>query len=479
VSSIEPQLAKALLDLCLMTFAMDSAEVGRHVRYPAHARSSLRGSEQGATLWASEPGKLVELKLLNAMRAAPGTRPDAAVDFLMAEVHGRVASFVESARAAPDMSQFVSEQTNRLIDEMTQPPSGAAVWLLAGIRVPDEGISIAGGAIELVPARRETVPPELLSAVNVGWETLPRQTMGLATTRVALPSRASPLPALDAVMESVLLQHDLAIAIWLSTGHKPTWIVRWMGEQAAFPAAAWTHEARSRFAGGLPELCPSQLLSADATYAAFLRIHDREWLGFDDDSFDLGTSVALRAAFYLLDAMDQSIEGAQLLLQAYSAMEGLLAASKEDSRIIRRSASLIGSGARERRLLQERLKAVRAYRNAIAHGSRPSWEEAQAAAGLSGLNPGDLTDRHTLEQELRRQAHEYLRCAFGSFLWFAAEPAVQDGRSVSRPLLTKQQIIDLLDRSRSADAAERQRAEAALGERLPLWLRDPLGRFTV
>lgn len=280
-------------------------------------------------------------------------------------------------------------------------------------------------------------------------------------------------------MQALVVQQELSSAIWLTTGCRPSWIVRWMGEIAQFPAMSEMYELRSVLEGGSDDLCPVDALDPGRVEAAFRLLHDREWLGIEGNLFEFETSEALRSAFYLLDAANRSIEGAQLLLQAYSVLEGMLKRVGDgDTKMIGRAATLLSSGPPERKRLRKRLDAVREFRNSIAHGTRPTWAQAEAAAGLSMLDSVDLVDRNTLEKEVRRQAREYLRCAFGSFLWLSAQTSFEDGKSKSKPLLTKHQIIDLLDACRSADQAERRNADATLSERIPLWLRDPLGRYT-
>jgi hypothetical protein len=64
--------------------------------------------------------------------------------------------------------------------------------------------------------------------------------------------------------------HDLELAIWLVSGLRPKWTVRWLGELAAFPSAAPTHEARSIFERADEGLSPVARLDQASVRAAYL-----------------------------------------------------------------------------------------------------------------------------------------------------------------------------------------------------------------
>lgn len=356
------------------------------------------------------------------------------------------------------------------------PPRGLAVWLLRGPRVEGDGFTLCNDSLGFRPATRDNVD-QLLARVGSGWEVLPREAMTVVTTSFNLESRNHPMPSFDAVFQAMAVQQELLSAIWLTTGCRPSWIVRWMGEVAHFPTMADMHELRSPLESATDDLCPVETLDASRIEPAFRLLHDRQWLGVDNERFDFETSESLRSAFYAIDAADRSIDAMQLLVHAYSVLQGMLSRPvDEDTKVIRRATDLMSSSVKGSRVLSKRLNAVRIVRNKTAHGLRPSWDEAQAAAGLSALDPLDLVDRHTLERELRRQAREYLRCGFGSVLWLTVETRFNDGKSSSFPRMSKRDLIEMLDNCASKIESDRSSARRALETLVPLWLRDPIGR---
>lgn len=80
-----------------------------------------------------------------------------------------------------------------------------------------------------------------------------------------------------------------------------------------------------------------------------------------------------------------------------------------------------------------------------------------------------------MEDNLKWQATQVLRCAYGAALWLAVVPDEDAG--MSKPGMSKEGIIWLLDSTRARDPEERQGAVAKLESLVPSWLRDPLGRI--
>ena len=266
--------------------------------------------------------------------------------------------------------------------------------------------------------------------------------------------------------------------MWLTTGRRPDAIVRLDREVATFPAFPPEQKGRVELDPLTSLTTPAILADCERVQQMFMRLQNREWMGIESTDFDESTSVSLRAALYLLDASTLSVEAGQVLGQAYGLIQGLLTSpTDEDTLASARAAALLGSTVGSRRRIRRAVAAIREIRNAAAHGRRPTWSQAAAAAGARAQNQPDQYAVMQVEREMIRRARELMQMCFGAVLWLAAQPSADLGMACT-PAMTKARLLTCLDQiGRSAEDAVRRSASLRLNQLLPGWLRDPFGTF--
>lgn len=419
----------------------DSRFTFEELRVPSGQPKVFVGSERGAALWSSSPGRsLLELIVSDGeyLSAFAGNW-DPAAEARMT-VAGVAGTWLATG-AAPE--GFAEEAEAGLWDSLRREEIVAsAVGVVEKVLTPPEGIPL--------PYGRSIINPNwqlMVHAFYGVWPTfalyLPTGPYSLFIARAAVPRRFfGGVAAHGFARISLDLIRD---AVWLTTGILPRLghTVAW--EEQRFPVNPPEHyppELPMNLGMGVVDLTG---LSVELAEIA-LRLGALAGIGSQPniDPIIAATLFTLRSQ---TDAPVHSADATLALLQAYAAADGSLTDSKKESpRIPRRFGLLCGKTDDEGKELEGTFEALYKIRNQVAHGRRPTNAQISMFLGRTGPavagEAGDLWfpvwDRSS--DAARHRALDMLRRLYRA--WLAATLKSKDGQLV--PGLSRAQLLGLL-----------------------------------
>lgn len=440
----------------------DSRFTFEELRVPSGQPKVFVGSESGAALWSSPPGRsLLDLMVSDSeyLSAFAGNW-DPAAEARMT-IAGVVGSWPANG-AAPE--NFAEEAEADLWGSLRREEIVAsAVGIVERVQTPPEGIQL--------PYGRSIINPnwQLMAHAFYGvWPTfalyLPTGPYTLFIARVAVPRRFfGGIAALGFARVSLDLIPD---AVWLATGILPRLghTVAW--EEQRFPVNPPQHyppELPMSLGMGVIDLSG---LSVELTEIA-LRLGALAGSG-SRPNIDPVTAATLFTLRSQTDAPVHSADATLALLQAYAAADGSLTDGETESPSIpRRFGWLCGKTNDESRKLRSAFEALYKIRRELAHGRRPADSQISRFLGQDGTPV--IGEAHDLwfpvlpwdrsGDAARHRALDMLRRLYRA--WLAATLKSRDGQLV--PGLSRAQLLGLLRDAQQGDSAALSALRQATG----------------
>lgn len=448
------------------------ADADQHLRFARDLEGTFRGSEWGASAWATDEGRAVEGLLLEdtTIRGLFGPPPRSR----LGELRGRVSSFFEAVEAADPrrLRDRILAGVPLLLTELVSDPSVWATWLVRGVEPPDEPFYIPPGFVILAAT------PEALDALGIGG--LPgglTTVMADVRTAVAINIRALraeqgayAVGAADGFGEIYL--DRLLDAIWIATGILPSPFIRYSSEEATYPAFRSTmdrfdHERAGRDPGGEASI---EVLR-ERLEGVFARYHSGHAYWWDlalEDEADIASARVLRSVAGLADALRREADGALAAMLAFAMADGLLRERSDAQSLVNpRLVLLLGANPAERRTLKKQFFALEEIRHAIAHGSRPDVDDIERFLG--SLGEADLGPFRDVLTPLRKRSREIGRKLLAAALYLKWDLGERDewGAPSLVHRMHRAQCLELLARAQQGDAGALQ----TLDEWLPGWVK--------
>lgn len=463
----------SLLEFLELVEALDQPKwrIAEHLRFPASQSSTLSGSDLGRELWDQTAAQQLIDTLLEDENIGTWFGPDNEwpPESRLHELRAQLASFVHAwnAHQAPP-GEIAAEWGDSLLRALrTRETYCSRARVLYGVQVTKSIEILPGLTIE--PASQDVLIETLAKFGASAREALriPRRSAVLVRA-VVRGSRDDYRwdAATWAFAWTVTMVENVRWDIWLATGVLPRLGDEFVTEPSEFPVFP-----PERYPASYRESHAFALDKEDALIdaALLLEIHKRtDVLRGEPESFPEEAVAPLWVANTFMNPAIDSADSLMTVLLAYAGCEGLLREKEEDdSRFGPRLALPIGRDTAEQRRLRKVAARWMELRGFAAHGRRPPFE-VMASFLEQHLTPEDLSGSllgvEKIRGHARSRASTLFRRVFLAILFSCV--TISDG--VPRPSLTRDDVLEVLERAASGDGVARRQIASAV----PQFVRD-------